>query len=238
MSYESGTLAPDSVETMFDRIAGRYDLMNRLMTAGLDQRWRRLTVAAVVRAGDRVLDACCGTGDLAIAAERRGAAGRVVGLDFSEAMLERARQKAATVEWVRGDLLDLPFGDASFDSATVGFGVRNVADLERALRELARVLRPGGRLGILEITQPRGVLKPFFSLWFDRVVPLLGKLLPGGSAYTYLPASVRRFPGAEELSVVLRECGFDDVRFRLLGGKIVALHTGIRAAAATGREDA
>jgi demethylmenaquinone methyltransferase/2-methoxy-6-polyprenyl-1,4-benzoquinol methylase len=229
MSHESGVLAPEGVETMFDRIAGRYDLMNRVMTAGLDQRWRRLTAAAVVRPGDRVLDACCGTGDLALAAQRRGA-GTVVGLDFSEAMLERARRKSSAVEWVRGDLLSLPFSQGSFDAATVGFGVRNVADLERALKELARVLRPGGRLGILEITQPRGVLKPFFSLWFDRVVPLLGKLLPGGAAYTYLPASVRRFPGAEELTVVLGHCGFEDVEFDLLGGSIVALHTARRTA--------
>jgi demethylmenaquinone methyltransferase / 2-methoxy-6-polyprenyl-1,4-benzoquinol methylase len=229
VTHESGTLAPEGVASMFDRIAGRYDLMNRVMTAGLDQRWRRLTAAAVVRPGDRVLDACCGTGDLALAAGRRGAA-VVVGLDFSEAMLEQARRKSATIEWVRGDLLALPFGSASFDAATVGFGVRNVADLERALRELARVLRPEGRLGILEITKPRGLLRPFFSVWFDRVVPLLGKLLPGGMAYTYLPASVRRFPGAEELTAVLRDCGFEDVRFRLFGGSIVALHTARRAA--------
>ena len=130
---------------MFDRIAPVYDVMNRVMTAGLDQRWRRLTVSAVVRPGDRVLDACCGTGDLAIAARSVGAS--VVGLDFSEPMLERARRKDASVEWVQGDLLALPFEDESFDSATVGFGVRNVADLERALAELRRVLRPGGRLG-------------------------------------------------------------------------------------------
>jgi len=228
MSHETGVLAPAGVESMFDRIAGRYDLMNRVMTAGLDQRWRRLTAAAVVRPGDRVLDACCGTGDLALAAEGRGASA-VVGLDFSEAMLEHAQRKSETVEWVHGDLLALPFAPESFDAATVGFGVRNVADLEGALQQLARVLRPGGRLGILEITQPRGVLKPFFSLWFDRVVPLLGKLLPGGAAYTYLPASVRRFPGAEELTTVLRSCGFEDVEFRLLGGSIVALHTARRS---------
>jgi demethylmenaquinone methyltransferase/2-methoxy-6-polyprenyl-1,4-benzoquinol methylase len=145
-------------------------------------------------------------------------------------MLARARRKAAdrtdVLEWVQGDLLALPFEDASFDAATVGFGVRNVADLERALRELRRVLRPGGRLAILEITQPRGPLRPFFSLWFDRVVPLLGKVLPGGSAYTYLPASVKRFPAAEELAALMRDCGFDEVRFRLLGGTIVALHSG------------
>jgi demethylmenaquinone methyltransferase/2-methoxy-6-polyprenyl-1,4-benzoquinol methylase len=199
--------------------------MNRVMTAGLDVRWRRLTAAAAVRPGDRVLDAACGTGDLAIAGLRAGA-GKVTGLDFSERMLERARRKDARIDWVRGDMLALPFADGTFDAATVGFGVRNVADLEAGLRELRRVLKPGGRLAILEITTPRGVLKPFFSLWFDRVVPLLGKLLPGGSAYTYLPASVKRFPNAEAFAALLRECGFGDVRFRLLGGTIVALHTG------------
>src|SRR5581483_8235856 len=181
------TLAPDAVRTMFDRIAPVYDVMNRVMTVGLDGRWRRLTAEAVVRPGDRVLDAACGTGDLAIA-DRKAGAGRVTGLDFSERMLERARRKAP-LDWVQGDLLALPFADASFDAATVGFGVRNVADLELSLRELHRVLAPGGRLAILEITRPRGIARPFYSLWFDRLVPLLGKLLPGGSAYTYLPAS-------------------------------------------------
>jgi demethylmenaquinone methyltransferase / 2-methoxy-6-polyprenyl-1,4-benzoquinol methylase len=141
-------------------------------------------------------------------------------------MLDRARRKSETVTWVQGDVLSLPFPDGAFDAATVGFGVRNVDDLEQGLRELRRVLRPGGRLAILEITQPRGVLRPFFSLWFDRIVPLLGKVLPGGSAYTYLPASVRRFPSAEDLAVLLGRCGFGQVRFRLLGGSIVALHTG------------
>jgi demethylmenaquinone methyltransferase/2-methoxy-6-polyprenyl-1,4-benzoquinol methylase len=129
------------------------------------------------------------------------------------------------VEWLQGDLLALPFPDGSFDAATVGFGVRNVADLEAALLELRRVLRPGGRLGILEITQPRGLLKPFFSLWFDRIVPLLGRVLQGGKAYTYLPASVRRFPGAEELTVLIDDAGFEGTGFRLFGGSIVALHT-------------
>jgi len=209
---------------MFDRIAPVYDLMNRVMTVGLDGRWRRLTAEAAVRQGDRVLDACCGTGDLALADERAG--GRVVGLDFSERMLERARRKSASVEWVRGDLLELPFEDESFDAATVGFGVRNVADLERSLRELRRVLRPGGRLGILEITTPRGPLRLFYRLWFDAIVPLLGKLLRGGSAYTYLPASVRRFPGPDDLAALLERAGFGEVSVRLLAGGIVALHTG------------
>jgi demethylmenaquinone methyltransferase/2-methoxy-6-polyprenyl-1,4-benzoquinol methylase len=223
-SFASGQLAPDAVRRMFDRIAPVYDAMNRTMTAGLDRRWRRLTAEAVVQPGDRVLDACCGTGDLAVAAARAG--GRVTGLDFSEPMLERARRKAPGLEWVRGDLMALPFDDAAFDAATVGFGVRNVEDLERAVRELRRVLRPGGRLGILEITRPRGPLALFYRVWFDGVVPLIGKLLPGGSAYTYLPASVRRFPGPEDLARVMGDAGFADVRFRLLAGGIVALHVG------------
>jgi demethylmenaquinone methyltransferase/2-methoxy-6-polyprenyl-1,4-benzoquinol methylase len=210
---------------MFDRIAPVYDPMNRVMTAGLDRRWRRITVEQVVRPGERVLDACCGTGDLAVEARRRGA-GEVVGLDFSERMLERARRKEPAVDWVRGDVLALPFEDASFGSATVGFGVRNVSDLEAALRELRRVLLPGGRLGILEITTPRGVLAPFYRVWFDHVIPLLGRLLPGGGAYTYLPASVRRFPAPEELAGLLHDAGFADVRFRLFAGGIVALHVG------------
>jgi demethylmenaquinone methyltransferase/2-methoxy-6-polyprenyl-1,4-benzoquinol methylase len=209
---------------MFDRIAPVYDAMNHTMTAGLDRRWRRLTVAAVVRPGDRVLDACCGTGDLAIAA--LPVAAEVVGLDFSERMLERARRKAPAIEWLQGDVLALPFDDASFDAVTVGFGVRNVEDLEGCLVELRRVLRPGGRLGILEITRPRGPLAPFYRLWFDALIPLAGKLLPGGSAYTYLPASVRRFPGPEQLAAVLGRAGFAGVSFRLLGGGIVALHVG------------
>jgi demethylmenaquinone methyltransferase/2-methoxy-6-polyprenyl-1,4-benzoquinol methylase len=209
---------------MFDRISPVYDAMNRTMTVGLDQRWRRAAVAAVVQPGDRVLDACCGTGDLAVAAQEVG--GTVTGLDFSERMLERARRKSGQVEWVQGDALALPFSDGSFDAATVGFGVRNLDELEGGLVELRRVLRPGGRLAILEITKPSGLLAPFYRLWFDGFVPLLGKLLPGGSAYTYLPASVRRFPGPDELAALLRGAGFEDVRWRTFAGGIVALHIG------------
>jgi len=183
MTLESGRLAPDAVRTMFDRIAPVYDAMNHAMTAGLDRRWRKETARAVVSPGDRVLDACCGTGDLALADLHAGGA-RVTGLDFSERMLERARGKSSEVEWVQGDALALPFADGSFDGATVGFGVRNLDDLEAGLRELRRVLRQGGRLGILEITRPRGLLRPFYKLWFDGLIPLAGKLLPGGSAYT------------------------------------------------------
>jgi demethylmenaquinone methyltransferase/2-methoxy-6-polyprenyl-1,4-benzoquinol methylase len=223
MSTETGRLPADGVRVMFDRIAPVYDVMNRTMTAGLDRRWRRITAQTVVRPGDLVLDACCGTGDLAIAGARAG--GKVTGLDFSKAMLERARRKAPALEWLEGDLLALPFPAESFDAATVGFGVRNVEDLNHALAELRRVLRPGGRLGILEITRPRGVLAPFYRVWFDGVVPLLGKLLPGGSAYSYLPASVRRFPGPAELAELISTAGFQSVEVRLFGGGIVALHT-------------
>jgi demethylmenaquinone methyltransferase/2-methoxy-6-polyprenyl-1,4-benzoquinol methylase len=227
VSVASGRLPAEGVRAMFDRIAPVYDAMNRTMTAGLDRRWRRATAEAVVRPGDVVLDACCGTGDLALADVQAG--GRVMGLDFSERMLERARHKAPELEWVNGDLLALPFGDEGFDAATVGFGVRNVEDLDRALHELRRVLRRDGRLGILEITRPHGLLSPFYRLWFDGVVPVLGKLLPGGSAYTYLPASVRRFPEPDELAALISAAGFRDVRYRRFAGGIVALHTAVAA---------
>jgi demethylmenaquinone methyltransferase/2-methoxy-6-polyprenyl-1,4-benzoquinol methylase len=222
---ETGRLPAEGVQRMFDRIAPVYDVMNRVMTAGLDRRWRRIAVEQAVRTGDRVLDACCGTGDLAIAALRHGA-GEVVGIDFSERMLERARRKEPAIEWLQGDVLALPFEDASFDAVTVGFGIRNVDDLEAGLRELRRVLRSGGRLAILELTTPRGLLAPFYRVWFDRIVPLVGRVLPGGAAYTYLPASVRRFPSPEELADLLAANGFSEVRFRLFAGSIVALHVG------------
>ena len=211
---------------MFDRISPVYDAMNRAMTLGLDRRWRRLAAEGAVRPADKVLDACCGTGDLALAAERCG--GTVTGVDFSERMLVRARAKSSTVDWVLADVTALPFADGSFDAVTVGFGIRNVPDLEAGLAELARVLHPGGRLGCLEITRPNGVLRPFFRLWFDGLVPLAGKVLPGGRAYTYLPASVRRFPGPPDLAAALGRAGFDGVGWKLMGGGIVALHVGTK----------
>jgi demethylmenaquinone methyltransferase/2-methoxy-6-polyprenyl-1,4-benzoquinol methylase len=220
----SGTLSPDDVRSMFDRIAPVYDAMNRAMTMGLDRRWRKLTAETVVTPGDRVLDACCGTGDLALADARVG--GRVTGVDFSAEMLARAERKAPEFDWVQGDAASLPFADESFEVVTVGFGIRNLEHLEAGLRELARVLVPAGRLGCLEITRPRGILRPFFRVWFDGLVPLAGRVLPGGGAYSYLPASVRRFPGPEDLAAAMTRAGFQGVGWRLLGGGIVALHVG------------
>jgi demethylmenaquinone methyltransferase/2-methoxy-6-polyprenyl-1,4-benzoquinol methylase len=227
MTTATGRLPAEGVRSMFDRIAPVYDVMNRVMTVGLDRRWRRATARAIVRPGDRVLDACCGTGDLAVAASRAG--GRVTGLDFSEQMLERARRKAADIAWLRGDALAMPFEDGSFDAVTIGFGLRNLEDERRGLEELRRVLVPGGRLGVLEITRPRGLMAPFYKVWFDGLVPLAGKVLPGGAAYAYLPASVRCFPSPESLAQLIVEAGFEDVRFRLFAGGIVALHTGVAA---------
>lgn len=224
MSVETGRLPAADVRSMFDGVAPVYDAMNRLTTAGLDGRWRKLAARAVVRPGARVLDACCGTGDLALAAHAEG--GDVVGLDFAERMLVRARRKSAQVEWVRGDVLALPFTEGTFDAATIGFGLRNVEDRPKALCELRRVLKPGGRVAILDVVRPSGLLAPFYAVWFDRLIPLLGKLLPGGAAYTYLPASVRRFPDAEALETEVRAAGFHPTARRLLAGGIVVLIVG------------
>jgi demethylmenaquinone methyltransferase/2-methoxy-6-polyprenyl-1,4-benzoquinol methylase len=219
---------------MFDRISGVYDLMNTAMTAGLHHRWRaRAADRTELGPGDRALDTCCGTGDLALELRRRvGPSGRVVGLDFSAPMLELAEAKAAargaSVQWVQGNALELPFPDASFDAATVGFGVRNVADLAGAIAEMARVVRPGGAVAILEITTPqRPPLKWFYSIWFDRIVPLLGTLAGDREAYSYLPNSVRRFPPAHDLAALMHSAGLGGVRYLVLAGGIVAIHAGV-----------
>jgi len=211
---------------MFDRIAGVYDAMNSVMTAGLHHRWReRAADLARVGPGTRALDVATGTGDLAIALARRG--GDVVGSDFSEGMLERARAKSAAVRWEQANALALPYDDDAFDAATVGFGARNFSDLERGLAEMTRVVRPGGRVVILEITTPtKPPLSTFFSLWFDRVVPMLGRVTGENQAYSYLPSSVKRFPGPRDLGSVMVGAGLGDVRWILTAGGIIALHSG------------
>jgi len=211
---------------MFDRIAGPYDLMNSVMTAGLHHRWRqRAADLARVGPGSRALDVATGTGDLAIELASRGA--EVVGSDFSEGMLDVARGKAPQLHWEHGNALALSYEDDSFDAATVGFGARNFSDLARGLQEMARVVRPGGRVVVLEITTPQNPpLSTFFSLWFDRVVPVLGRLGGESEAYTYLPSSVKRFPAPRELAALLHGAGLRDVRWILTAGGIIALHSG------------
>jgi demethylmenaquinone methyltransferase / 2-methoxy-6-polyprenyl-1,4-benzoquinol methylase len=226
-SARSGTLQDAQVRAMFDRIAGVYDLMNSVMTAGLHHRWRqRAADLAGLSPGDRALDVATGTGDLAIElASRVGPSGEVVGSDFSPGMLERARAKAPQLRWEEADALALEYPDDGFDVATVGFGARNFADLDRGLSEMARVVRPGGKVVVLEITTPqKPPLSTFFSLWFDRVVPLLGRF---DDAYTYLPASVKRFPGPEGVAASMARAGLTDVRWILTAGGIIAIHHGV-----------
>jgi demethylmenaquinone methyltransferase/2-methoxy-6-polyprenyl-1,4-benzoquinol methylase len=222
----TGTLPEGQVRAMFDRIAGVYDAMNSVMTAGLHHRWReRAADLARVGPGKRALDVATGTGDLAIALARRGT--DVVGSDFSEGMLERARAKDAAVRWEQANALALPYPDDSFDAATVGFGARNFSDLRQGLSEMARVVRPGGRVVVLEITTPtKPPLSTFFSLWFDRIVPLLGRVTGENQAYSYLPSSVKRFPGPRDLGTIMVGAGLTDVRWILTAGGIIALHSG------------
>ena len=219
------------MRAMFDRISRFYDLMNSVMTAGLHHRWReRAADLARLAPGDRALDVATGTGDLAIELARRvGPTGEVVGCDFSEAMLEQAREKAPQLRWEPANALELPYADGSFDAATVGFGARNFSDLGRGLAEMARVVRPGGRVVVLEITTPtKPPLSSFFSVWFDRVVPALGRLTGDPDAYTYLPSSVKRFPEPRALAAELAAAGLVDVRWLLTAGGIIALHSGTR----------
>jgi demethylmenaquinone methyltransferase / 2-methoxy-6-polyprenyl-1,4-benzoquinol methylase len=221
---------------MFDRIAGRYDLLNSVMTAGLHHRWRqRAADRAGLGLGDAALDVCCGTGDLALElAGRVAPGGHVVGCDFSEPMLDLAREKAAgrgasgvRFEWA--DALQLPYDEGRFDAVTVGFGVRNLSDLAAGLGEMSRVLRPGGRLVVLEITQPtRPPLSTFYSLWFDRVVPVLGTLAADPEAYSYLPESVRGFPSPRGLAEEMDAAGLRQIRWTVLAGGIIAIHSGVR----------
>jgi demethylmenaquinone methyltransferase/2-methoxy-6-polyprenyl-1,4-benzoquinol methylase len=230
-----GTLEEGQVRAMFDRIAGVYDRMNAVMTVGLDRRWRsRAADLAGLQPGGSALDVATGTGDLALElAGRVAPGGHVVGVDFAEAMLDRAREKAvtatlgATLDFEWGNALSLAYEDGRFDAATVGFGARNFSDLERGIAEMARVVRPGGRVVILEITTPRKPpLSWFYSLWFDRLVPGLGRVAGDADAYTYLPNSVKRFPGPAELAATMARCGLASIRYLVTAGGIIAIHAG------------
>jgi demethylmenaquinone methyltransferase/2-methoxy-6-polyprenyl-1,4-benzoquinol methylase len=223
------TLQPERVRDMFDRISPSYDRMNLLMSMGRDGRWRRLGVrASRAQPGDAALDVCCGTGDFAVELRRAvGPSGRVVGLDFSPQMLAVARRKCSAVEWQQGDALALPFADGEFAAACVGFGVRNLSDHRRGFAEMARVVRPGGRVVCLEMSTPPAPIRPFSQLWTDHGVPVLGRIVAHDpEAYRYLPASVHRFPSAPELAEIMREAGLVDVGYRRLMMGVVALHVG------------
>jgi len=223
------TLQPERVRDMFDRISPSYDRMNLLMSMGRDGRWRRLGVrASRAQPGDAALDVCCGTGDFAVELRRAvGPSGRVVGLDFSPQMLEVARRKCSAVEWQQGDALALPFADGEFTAACVGFGVRNLSDHRRGFAEMARVVRPGGRVVCLEMSTPPAPIRPFSQLWTDHGVPVLGRIVAHDpEAYRYLPASVHRFPPAPELAEIMRDAGLIDVGYRRLMMGVVALHVG------------
>jgi demethylmenaquinone methyltransferase/2-methoxy-6-polyprenyl-1,4-benzoquinol methylase len=226
----------EQVNRMFDRVAARYDLLNSLMSAGLHHRWReRAADRAAVGPGDSALDVCCGTGDLTLElASRLSPGGSVVGCDFSEPMLDLAREKAeargtAGVRFEWADALSLPYDAGRFDGVTVGFGLRNFADRDRGLREMARVLRPGGRLVVLEFTRPtRPPFSTFYSLWFDRIAPILGRISDDPEAYAYLAESVRGFPGPVGLAEKMdRAAGLEGIRYTILAGGIVTIHTGI-----------
>jgi len=239
-----GTLAEPQVRAMFDRIAGVYDRMNAVMTAGLHHQWRRRAAdLAALKPGDAALDVATGTGDLAFELARRVApGGSVIGADFSENMLDLARAKIGAPAPATGgtpggpsvsplfetaNALSLPYRDDSFAAATVGFGARNFSDLERGLTEMTRVVAPGGRVVVLEITTPtRFPLSTFLEVWFDRIVPSLGRLAGDPDAYAYLPSSVRRFPAPQALAALMWDVGLAPVSYVLTAGGIIALHVG------------
>ncbi len=229
--------SPDRIEGMFDAIAPRYDLLNHVLSVGLDRRWRDRAVEALdLPAGGRVLDLCTGTADLAVAAVRGAPGASVVGVDFAATMLRlglaKVRELGLTraVRLVRGDATRIPLVAGSCDAATIGFGIRNVAEPELALKELARVLRPGGRLAILEFGQPRiPGLRTLYSWYFRYLLPAIGRLISKHqNAYTYLPASVGTFPPPSEFSETIASHGFSNVRAVSLSMGIVYLYVADR----------
>lgn len=222
------------VREMFGRIAKRYDLLNHLLSGNVDKRWRRIVSARVrekLSSKDaHVLDVACGTGDLSLALfDNTGA--RVVGTDFCRPMLELAARKTANrIPLIEGDALNLPFRDGSFEVVTIAFGLRNLASVEGGLAELRRVLKPGGWVAVLEFSKPaNAILRPLFGLYFTRALPLMGGLISGSrSAYSYLPASVQKFPDQRQLSLLMEQAGLEQVQFENLTGGIAALHMGRR----------
>jgi demethylmenaquinone methyltransferase/2-methoxy-6-polyprenyl-1,4-benzoquinol methylase len=232
---EPGATKGAFVREMFARIAPRYDLTNRMMTAGLDERWRRraITLLAPPNGGD-ILDLCCGTGDLVFGLLRRDRSLHVTGIDFCAPMLDRARERAkkahAPASFIEGDVMQLPLPDESFDGATMGFSLRNVVDIDAVLGETLRVLRPGRRFVNLDVSKaPNPIFKRFFDLYFYRVVPLLGGMIGGSrQAYNYLPNSLTHHPNAQELRARFERAGFVNVRYVPLMGGSIAIHYGER----------
>ena len=252
MSKSSTKQAPAAVDLskdrerirgMFSGISRRYDFLNHLLRLNRDRSWRRRTARELAPGGNElILAACTGTADLALELSQyvdRDAGGHVIGADFCAEMVclgeqKRLKKKEDRCTLILADTLNLPFADETFDGATVAFGIRTLCDLEAGLRELRRVLKPGGRLALLEFTPPRGaVLRSLFALYFRRILPWLGRLFSrsskGAEAYSYLPASVREFPGPQELEELIRKAGFDSVRHHLMTMGIVALHLACRA---------
>jgi len=221
------------VREMFAKIAPRYDLLNHVLSANIDKRWRRHVVArlqTLLANQGRILDVGCGTGDLSILLfEKTGA--QITGLDFCGPMLKLAQTKAPQLQFIEGDALSLPFAEASFDGLTIGFALRNLADVERGLRELLRVLKPNGHVAILEFSQPvNPVFASLVRFYYWRLLPWLGGLVSGSrGAYEYLPDSISKFPNQETLAAMMRSAGFVDVRFENLCGGVAALHLGRRS---------
>lgn len=226
----------DYVRTMFSRIAPRYDFLNHFLSLNLDKQWRRRAAEAFLPSlkapEGRALDLCCGTGDMALELARAGNAG-VIGSDFSHAMLVLAQEKrtASPVRWIEADALNLPFPDGKFDLVTSAFGFRNLANYEQGLREIHRVLKPGGAVGILDFALPRsGLFATVYGIYFRRVLPLIGRIVSGvGGPYSYLPASVEKFPDCEEMRGLLVGAGFERAGYELWTLGTVAFYRGVKA---------